>query len=90
MAEGQIKIIKMSDSYPGSLIACHQGLDDKTVQAVKEALLAFEPTGKHKAMLVDWDRTEMPLGFTVLNESELQKVKDLAKEYGLLVNEAAD
>lgn len=90
VAEGKIKIIKMSDSYPGSMIACHQGLDDKTVQAVKEALLAFEPTGKHKSMLVDWDRTEMPLGFTVLNESELQKVKDLAKEYGLLVNEAAD
>lgn len=90
VAEGKIKIIKMSDSYPGSIIAYHQGLDDKTVQTVKEALLAFEPAGKHKNMLVDWDRTEMPLGFTVLNEVELQKVKELAKEYGLLINEAAD
>ena len=83
-SEGQIKIIKISGSYPSSLIAYTGSLDNKTVAAVKSALLAFEPMGKHKDILVDWDKTEMPLGFTVLNEFELKKVTDLANEYGLL------
>ncbi|MEN8262738.1 MAG: phosphate/phosphite/phosphonate ABC transporter substrate-binding protein [Nitrospirota bacterium] len=86
-SEGKIKIIKISGSYPSSLIAFNKSLDTKTVEAVKSALLAFEPMGKHRGMLVDWDKTEMPLGFTVLNEFELKKVTDLAREYGLLKNE---
>jgi phosphonate transport system substrate-binding protein len=89
-SEGQIKIIKISGPYPSSLIAYNRNLDNKTVEAVKSALLAFEPAGKHRNMLVDWDRTEMPLGFTVLNEFELKKVTDLAREYGLLKNETED
>ena len=83
-SEGQIKIIEISDPYPSSLIAYNGSLDDKTVEAVKSALLAFEPIGKHKEMLVDWDKTEMPLGFTVLDALELKKVTDLAREYGML------
>ena len=83
-SEGQIKIIKISGSYPSSLIAYNKSLDSKTVESVKAALLAFEPMGKHRGMLIDWDKTEMPLGFTVLNELELKKVTELAREYGML------
>jgi phosphonate transport system substrate-binding protein len=89
-SEGQIKILKISGSYPSSLIAYNKNLDDKTIESVRSALLAFEPAGKHKDMLVDWNKTEMPLGFTVLNEFELKKVTDLAREYGLLKNETKD
>lgn len=84
VSEGKIKILKISEPYPSSLIAFNSSLDSKTVEAVRSALLAFEPAGKHKNMLFDWDRTEMPLGFTSINELELQKVTTLARDYGLL------
>jgi hypothetical protein len=47
------------------------------------ALLSFEPKGRHKEMLIDWNKTEMPLGFSTINEPELQKVMALARKYGL-------
>ena len=40
--------------------------------------------GKHSSMLFDWDKTEMPMGFTKINEPELNKIKILARKYGLL------
>ncbi len=83
-AEGKIRILKMSEPFPGSVIAYNSALDSDTVKAVRSALLAFEPAGKHKAMLVEWDKTEMPLGFTEINEQELNKVTGFAREYGLL------
>ncbi|MBI5408098.1 MAG: phosphate/phosphite/phosphonate ABC transporter substrate-binding protein [Nitrospirae bacterium] len=84
-SEGKITILKISGPYPNSLIAYNNAVDGKTVEAVRAALLAFEPMGKHKDMLADWDKTEMPLGFTKVNELELEKVKALARGYGLLV-----
>lgn len=83
-AEGKIRILKMSEPFPGSVIAYNNALDSDTVAAVRSALLAFEPEGRHKAILVDWDKTEMPLGFTEINELELNKVTAFAREYGLL------
>ncbi len=82
--EGKIKILKISKPYPSSLIAFNDSVDRKTVEAVRFALLAFEPTGRHKDMLVDWDKTEMPYGFTRVNESEFYNVALLARRYGLL------
>jgi len=83
-AEGKIRILKMSEPFPGSVIAYNSALDRDTVEAVRSALLAFEPEGRHKNILVDWDKTEMPLGFTEINELELNKVTTFAREYGLL------
>ena len=84
--EGKIKILKISEPYPGVLIAYNSSLDSKTVETVRAALLAFEPMGKHKNILSDWDKTEMPMGFTKINELELEKVKTLARNYGLIEN----
>ncbi len=84
VSEGKIKILKISEPYPSILIAYNSSVNSETVEAVRSALLAFEPTGKHKDMLLDWDKTEMSLGFTALNEFELNKVTNLAREYGFL------
>jgi phosphonate transport system substrate-binding protein len=83
-SEGKIEILKISEPYPGSLIAYNSSVDSRTVEAVRAALLAFEPAGKHKDMLLDWDTTEMPLGFTKVDEPELEKIKSLARKYGLI------
>ena len=87
VTEGKIKIIGFSEPYPSSLIAYNADLDSNTVMNIKVALLAFEPMGRHKDLLFEWDKTEMPLGFTVLSEFEINKVTDLAKRYGLIKDE---
>lgn len=83
-SEGKIKIIKISGPYPSSLIAYNGDLDSRIVESVSRALLSFEPQGRQKEMLVDWDRTEMPLGFSRVREPEFQKVMALADRYGLV------
>ena len=83
-SERKIKIIGLSEPYPSSIIAYNKDVDSDTVRAVKAALLAFEPGGRHKSRLHDWDKTEMPLGFTVLNEFEISRVTALARKYELI------
>jgi phosphonate transport system substrate-binding protein len=87
VTEGKIKIIGFSEPYPSSLIAYNADLDSGTVLNIKIALLAFEPQGRHNDLLFEWDKTEMPLGFTIINETEIHKVRDLAKRYGLIKDE---
>ena len=82
--EQKIKILKISEPYPGSVIAYNSDMDSEIVEKIKSALLAFDPTGKHKDILVDWDKTDMPLGFTEINEPEFNKITTFAREYGLL------
>jgi phosphonate transport system substrate-binding protein len=83
-AEGLIKIIGLSEPYPSSLIAYNSAVSRTTVEKVKSALLAFEPAGKHKHILYDWNKTEMPLGFVAVDEAEIDKIAELAERYGLL------
>lgn len=83
-SEGKIKIIKISGPYPSSLIAYNSAVDAKIVDSVRSALLAFEPQGTHKEMLFDWDKTEMPLGFSRIDELEINRVMTLANKYGLV------
>ncbi len=83
-SEEKVRILKRSGLFPSSLIAYNSAVDKETVNEIKAALLAFDPAGEHKKMLVDWDKTEMPLGFTEINELEFNKVKILAEKYGLI------
>ncbi len=83
-SDEKVRILKRSELFPSSLIAYNSAVDKTIVREVKTALLAFDPMGEHKNELVDWDKTEMPLGFTERNELEFNKVKILAEKYGLL------
>jgi len=83
-SEEKVRILKRSGLFPSSLIAYNSAVDKETVKEIKAALLAFDPTGEHKEMLVDWDKTEMPLGFTEINDTEFNRVKVLAEKYGLM------
>lgn len=84
LAEGKIRVLKVSEPYPSSIIAYNRDVNPDIVNAVRSALLALEPRGRHKDILYRWDMTEMPLGFTRVNESEIEKVERLARRYGLL------
>jgi len=83
-AEQEIKVIKVSQPYPNTVIAYNTAVDEEIVKEIRSSLIAFEPMGKHSSMLFDWDKTEMPMGFTEINEPELNKIKILARKYGLL------
>ena len=83
-SEGKIRIIAISKPYPSSLICYNRNVAPATVKSVKEALLDFDPKGKDASILIDWDRTEMPNGFTVVHEDRLQEIMDLTTRYGLL------
>jgi len=89
-SEGKIKILKVSEPYPGDLIAYNNSVDERTVEAVRNALLALKPEGKHKDSLIDWDKTEMPSGFTVLNRLDMDKIRTLSARYGLLKQEGGE
>lgn len=84
VSEGKIRILATSKPYPSSLICFNKEVDPIIVKAVKSALLSFEPKGKHTDILVDWDKTEMPDGFTEYRDAHLKEINELALKYGLL------
>lgn len=88
--KGKIRIIKVSEPFPSSLICYNTNVEDRIVEAVRSALLYLNPTSNHKDILIDWNKTEMPEGFTPVNESDYKVISILAKKYGLLNNEAKD
>lgn len=81
LAEGKIKILATSKPYPSSLICYNKNVDPVILKAVKAALLSFDPKNKQ---LVDWDKTEMPNGFTLYKESSMREIRELTLRYGLL------
>lgn len=82
--EGKIKVLAISKPYPSSLICSNKEVHSPIVKSVKSALLAFDPKGKHSGILWDWDKTEMPSGFTEYNEASLKEIEELTIRYGLL------
>ncbi|MCL4491903.1 MAG: phosphate/phosphite/phosphonate ABC transporter substrate-binding protein [Nitrospirae bacterium] len=82
-AEGKIKIIAISKPYPSSLICYDKNVHSPIIKNMKTALLSFDPKGKHADMLVDWNKTEMPNGFTEYRESSLKEIEQLVRKYGL-------
>jgi phosphonate transport system substrate-binding protein len=84
VSEGKIKIIATSKPYPSSLICVNKNVHEPIVKSVKNALLSFDPKGKHSGILVDWDKTEMPKGFSEYREADLKEIEILAAKYGLI------
>lgn len=84
LSEGMVRILAVSEPYHGSIIAYNTDLDGEVVDAVRTAVLAFEPAGKQKGMLSDWEKTEMAGGFIRVSGPEFYKVAVLARKYGLL------
>jgi phosphonate transport system substrate-binding protein len=83
-ARGKLKIIALSRPYPASLICANAQVDPAIREAVRQALLDFQPLGKHAAQLHGWNKTEMPAGFAPYNHRAYKEIARLAKRYGLL------
>lgn len=81
---GLLRILALSSDYPSSGIVVAPGVDPAIVDAVRRALLAFDPTGKDAAGLYHWDQTEMPRGFTGTQDRDYTELQDWSERFGLL------
>jgi len=82
--EGKLTIVAFSEYYPSSGISANKDVDPALLEAVKKALLAFDPKGKHAGNLTDWDKTEMPCGFVEADDSDYAELRALATRYGMV------
>jgi ABC-type phosphate/phosphonate transport system substrate-binding protein len=68
----------------GSGIAVNKDVSEKIADKVKTALLQFDPAGKHKAGLINWDKTEMSGGFSDVKPQNYDVLKKMAEKYKVL------
>lgn len=73
--EKKIRVLHTSDFYPSSGIVANGKLDKEVLSRVKEALINFEPKGKHAEGLHRWHLTEMPNGFIAANTGDYADLK---------------
>lgn len=82
--KGLVRIVAMSDYYPSSGVVANKSVDLKVIEAVKKALLEFDPSGRDKEALYHWERTEMPNGFVKAAESDYDAIKDAMVKLGFI------
>ncbi len=81
---GLVRIIGESNLYPRSGIVAAPGVPPEVVDAVRKALLRFDPVGKDKEGLYNWHLSEMPKGFAESNLEECLILQKQAKDLGIL------
>ncbi len=82
--QGLVRILFSSDYYPSSGIAAYQGVSMDIIERVKQALLQFDPQGRHNKGLYHWDQTEMPKGFTEARDADYQELREWMLHFDLL------
>ena len=87
--QGVLRILYTSDYYPSSGIVANKDVPPQVREKVRQALLNFDPKGRHKESLYHWDRTEMPNGFVATNEKDYQPLKEWMTKLGFLNPEEA-
>jgi phosphonate transport system substrate-binding protein len=80
--EGLVRIIYTSKEYPSSGIAANRNVPPLVLAKVREALLNFDPAGRHAAGLYHWDKTEMPKGFTAAHDGDYAELREWTKKLG--------
>jgi phosphonate transport system substrate-binding protein len=74
--KGLVRIVAMSDSYPSSGIAANKDISKEVSEAVRKALIEFDPLKKDKDILYHWEKTEMPNGFVHASDSDYMLIRD--------------
>jgi len=84
--QGQLKILFRSSFYPSSGIVSNNKVPVEVTEKVKQALVDFDPQGKHSENLYHWEQTEMPKGFVAAQESDYSDLRSWSVRLGF-VNE---
>lgn len=82
--QGLIRIIARSDYYPSSGIMAGDHVPTEVIDAVREALVAFDPNHLNGVDLYHWERTEMPNGFRLTSDSAYNTLRTWAETFHLL------
>lgn len=83
-SDGLIRILHRSRFYPSSGIAANKDVPAAVLEKVKRALLDFDPLGRDKEGLYNWQKTEMPKGFQVTMPADYVELKDWLVRLGFL------
>jgi len=83
-AQGLVRIVAISDYYPCGGVSMAPGIDPAVVAAVQKALLQFAPQGKDQGGLYNWDNSEMPKGFGMVEGDPYTVFRPWAHNFGLL------
>lgn len=88
-AKAMLQIIDKSPFYPSSGIAANKDLSQDTVDSIVQALIEFEPNGRHKDILYHWEKTEMPKGFVRANPKDYAELRKWMFKLNLLTQMAS-
>ena len=83
-SQGLVRILHISPYYPSSGIAANKNIKPEILAKVQQALLKFDPKGKHKQSLYNWHKTEMPNGFVKANIQDYAELRKWSIKLGLL------
>jgi phosphonate transport system substrate-binding protein len=81
--QGMVRIIHTSRYYPSSGIAANKDVNPEVIGKIRQALLDFQPTGKDAEGLHNWNRTEMPLGFTLAKDEDYSELREWGLRLGV-------
>lgn len=81
---GLIRIIYTSKYYPTSGIVANKDVSPEILAKVKQALLDFQPQGRDSTGLYQWDKTEMPNGFTSAQDEDYAELLKWSQKFGFL------
>ena len=82
--QGLVRIFYKSEYYPSSGVAVNKDVANDVVEKVKQAMIDFEPKGRHKENLYNWDRTEMPNGFVEALPGDYKKLREWSIKLGFI------
>lgn len=82
--KGLLRILHKSAFFPSSGISVNKHVTEEVINNVKAALLNFKPLGKDAGALYNWDKTEMPHGFTVATNKDYSELEKWAVTFGFI------
>ncbi len=83
-AQGLVRIVETSAYYPCSGVSVAQGVNPVVMATVQKALLEFDPQGKDRIPLYQWDKSEMPKGFSTIEGDPYAVLRPWAERFGLV------
>lgn len=89
ISSGSLRALATSEVFPSSGVFSHASVPEEVRMAVRAALTDFDPQGRDRVGLYQWDRTEMAGGFAAASADDYSDLRSRAKRLGLLPSRAA-
>jgi len=81
---GELEALEISGLYPSSGIAANINMPKKMLEKIIPALINFQPSGRDRDGLYDWQQTEMPNGFGPALATDYDALRNWLYQFGML------